>query len=205
MEVDKIKLESCNLVEDVSLDKGKASSEETLSCGDVNSLRDVSSADIVDDKYVDKAHTVLEVKEPPTLFRPLARVSAFSAYTSLDGSHPAMSIPMQGLLSQASKPGIEFSKMLEGIYGCDQSVPQQCGHGCCAAPNGKSPKSSLLGPEFVEFSEAPPFPNLELASIATDISNLAWLRSGLENRSANMMGDSAGRVISHGSQVHIGH
>ena len=95
--------------------------------------------------------------------------------------------------------------MLEGIYGCDQSVPNQCGHGCCADLNGENPKRSLLGPEFVEFSEPPSFSSFELAAIATDISNVAWLRSGSENSSVKMMGDSAGRVMSHGSQVNIGH
>ncbi|KAF7825593.1 transcription factor MYB1 [Senna tora] len=206
VEVEKAKLDSCYMVEDVSLDKAKASSEETLSCGDVNSFRssdgrDASSVDIMDDKYEDKAQIEgqlnHEIKDPTTLFRPLARVSAFSVYNSVDGSQPATSIqrpvPMQGPLYQASKPGIEICKMLEGIYGCDQSVPHQCGHGCCAAPNGEKSKSSLLGPEFVEFSEPPSFPSFELAAIATDISNLAWLKSGLENSSVKMMGDSTGR------------
>ncbi|XP_027336762.1 transcription factor MYB1 [Abrus precatorius] len=214
VELDKIKLESGNLGEDISLDKAKASSEDTLSCGDVNSLkssegRDVSSGEIMDDKFEDKAQTEgqlhHEVRDPPTLFRPVARVSAFSVYHSYDGLQPSTSIqrpvPMQGSILQSSKPDMEFCKMLEGIYS-DQPVPHQCGHGCCATPKSKS---SLLGPEFVEFSEPPSFPNFELAAIAADISNLAWLKSGLENSSVKMMGDTSGRVISNGSQVHIGH
>ncbi|KAK4268678.1 hypothetical protein QN277_025295 [Acacia crassicarpa] len=218
IELDKVKLEPYNTVEDVSLEKAKASSEETQSCGDVNSLRssegrDVSSVENMEDKYEDKAQTESqmnhEVKDPPTLFRPLARISAFSVYNSLDGSQTATSasrpVPMPGPLFQASKPGIEICKMLDGIYGCDLSVPNHCGHGCCTGLSGESGKSSLLGPEFIEFSEPPSFPSFELAAIATDISNLAWLKSGLENSSVKMMGDSAGRVISHGSQVNIGH
>ncbi|XP_020236498.1 transcription factor MYB1 [Cajanus cajan] len=217
VELDKIKLESGNFMEDVSLDKAKASSEDTLSCGDVNSFkssegRDVSSVEIMDDKNEDKAQTEgqlhHEARDPPTLFRPVARVSAFSAYHSFDGIQPSASIqrpvPMQGPILQSTKPDMEFCKMLEGICG-DQSVPHQCGHGCCAAQNGKKSKSSLLGPEFIEFSEPPSFPNFELAAIATDISNLAWLKSGLENSSVKMMGSTSGRVISNGSQVHIGH
>lgn len=217
VEHDKVKLESSNIVEDVSLDRAKASSEETLSCGDVNSLkssegRDVSSVEVMDDKYEDKARTDgqlhHDVKDPPTLFRPVARVSAFSVYHSFDGLQPSTStqrpVPMKGPILQSSKPDIEICKMLEGIYS-DQSVPHQCGHGCCTSPNGKKSKSTLLGPEFIEFSEPPSFPSFELAAIATDISNLAWLKSGLENSSVKMMGDTAGRVISNGSQVHIGH
>ena len=58
MGVGKIKSESCNMVED-SLDKTKASSEETLSCGDVNSFkslegRDMSSLEDMNDQNEDK-------------------------------------------------------------------------------------------------------------------------------------------------------
>ncbi|RDX86611.1 Transcription factor MYB1, partial [Mucuna pruriens] len=211
VEHDKIKLESGNFVEDVSLEKAKASSEDTLSCGDVSLKssegRDVSSVEIMDDKFDDKAQTEdqlhHEIRDPPTLFRPVARVSAFSVYHSFDGIQPSTSIqrpvPIQGPILQPSKPDMEFCKMIEGICG-DQSVPHQCGHGCCAAPNGRKSKSSLLGPEFIELSEPPSFPNFELAAIATDISNLAWLKSGLENSSVKMMGSTSGRVIPNGSQ-----
>lgn len=213
---DTIKLESGSFMEDVSLEKAKASSEDTLSCGDVSLKssegRDVSSMEIMDDKSDGKAQTEgqlhHEVKDPPTLFRPVARVSAFNVYHSFDGTQPSTSIPrsvsMQGPVLQSSKPDMEFYRALEGIFG-DQSVPHQCGHGCCAAPNGRKSESSLLGPEFIEFSEPPSFPNFELAAIATDISNLAWLKSGLESSSAKMMGNTSGRVVSNGSQVHIGH
>lgn len=213
---DTIKLESGSFMEDVSLEKAKASSEDTLSCGDVSLKssegRDVSSMEIMDDKSDDKAQTEgqihHEVKDLPTLFRPVARVSAFNVYHSFDGTQPSTSIkrpvPMQGAVLQSSKPDMEFCRMLEGICG-DQSVPHQCGHGCCAAPNGRKSESSLLGPEFIEFSEPPSFPNFELAAIATDISNLAWLKSGLESSSVKIMGNTSGRVVSNGSQVHIGH
>ncbi|KAI4354602.1 hypothetical protein L6164_003451 [Bauhinia variegata] len=216
VEHDKIKLDSSNLVEDFCMDKAKASSEETLSYGDVNSLRssegrDASSIENADDKYDEKLQVDgqldHEVKDPPTLFRPVARFSAFSVYSnSSDGTTSIQRpVPMEGPLFQASKPDAEICRMLEGLHS-DQAVPHQCGHGCCTAQDGKNQKSSLLGPEFVEFSEpASSFHNFELAAIATDISNLAWLKSGLENSSVKMMGDAAGRVVSHGSQVHIGH
>ncbi|KAF1888597.1 hypothetical protein Lal_00011371 [Lupinus albus] len=216
VEHDKIKLECGNIVEDVSFDKTKASSEDTLSC-DVNSLkssegRDISSMEVMDDKYEDRARTegqlYHEVKDPPTLVRPLARVSAFSVYHSFDGLQPSTSvqrpIPMHGPILQSSKPENEICKMIEGIYG-DRSVPHQCGHGCCAAPNGNNSKSSLLGPEFIEFSEPPSYPSFELAAIATDISNLAWLKGGLENSNIKMMGDTSSRRMCNGSEVHIGH
>ncbi|KAK7390427.1 hypothetical protein VNO78_25732 [Psophocarpus tetragonolobus] len=216
VELDKIKLESGNFMEDVSLEKAKASSEDTRSYGNASLKssegRDVSSMEIMDDKSDDKAQTEAqlhhEVKDPPTLFRPVARVSAFNVYHSFDGMQPSTSIqrpvPMQGPILQSPKSDMEVCRMLEGISG-DQLVPHQCGHGCCTAPNGSKSESSLLGPEFIEFSEPPSFPNFELAAIATDISNLAWLKSGLESSSVKMMGNTSGRVISNGSQVHIGH
>ncbi|KAF3448835.1 hypothetical protein FNV43_RR09548 [Rhamnella rubrinervis] len=148
LEHGKIKLESGNMVEDVSFDKTKASSEETMSCGDVNSFksvegRDISSLDHMDDRYEDKLPTE-------------------DQFQCKD-------------LWLASKPDIEIFKLLK-------------------ADNGG-------GPEFIEYTEPPSFPSFELAAIATDISNLAWLRSGLENSSVRAMGDAAGRILSHGPQA----
>ncbi|KAJ7961324.1 MYB transcription factor [Quillaja saponaria] len=213
VEVERIKLDPSNKVGDVSLDKAKASSSETMSFGDVNSLRSsetrgFSSLGNTNDQYENKTLTYQfknQVQAAPTLFRPAARVSAFNVYNSLDGPQPASSftrpVPMDGSLFQASKSDVGICKLLEGVNG-EQMVPHECGHGCCAAQNGRS---SLLGPEFVEFLEPPSFLSFELAAIATDLSNLAWLKSGLENSSVRMLGDAAGRVISHGSAVHSGH
>lgn len=211
MEHGKIKLESGNMVEDTSFDKTKASSEETMSCGDVNSFkstegRDASSLENMEENYEDKLPTEgqfsHEAKEPPTLFRPVARVSAFSLYNPLECQEPASSlqrpVPMQGPLVNASRPDFEIFKLLKADN-CERSVPSQCGHGCCRTQNGRKSQKSLLGPEFVEYTEPPSFPSLELAAIATDISNLAWLKSGLENSSMRAMGGAAGKV----SQVQV--
>ncbi|GAV65472.1 Myb_DNA-bind_6 domain-containing protein [Cephalotus follicularis] len=210
MELDKMKLESGNVVEDANLDKTKASSEETMSCGDASSYKslegkDFCSTEILDDQSEDKAVAEVlnsqEAQEPSTLFRPVARVSAFNIYNPIDGPEIALPlprpVPMQGPLIQASKPDPGICKLLEGTYR-ERLVPHQCGHGCCGTQIGKNPQNSLLGPEFVEFSDTPSFPSYELAAIATDISNLAWLKSGLENSSVRVMDDAAGRLISHG-------
>ncbi|KAJ7950223.1 MYB transcription factor [Quillaja saponaria] len=204
-------------MDDVSLDKTKGSSEETMSCGDVNSLRSsegrgFNSLGNMDDQYENKEQTDHQFRQEtwdkPTLSRPVARVSAFSVYNSPDVPQPASSfprpVPMKGPLFQASKPDVEIFKLLEGVYG-ERLVPHECGHGCCAAQNGRIPQSSLLGPEFVEYLESSSFPCFELAAIATDISNLAWLKSGLENSSVRMSGDAVGRIVSRGSEVHTGH
>lgn len=203
------------MVEDVSFDKTKASSEETMSYGDVNSFksakgRDISSLEHMDDQYEDKLPTEgqfnHEPKEPSTLFQPVARVSAFNLYNPLEGQESASSlerpVPVQGPLVNISRPDIEIFKLLKADNG-ERSVPNHCGHGCCRTQNGMVSQNSLLGPEFIEYTEPPSFPSFELAAIATDISNLAWLRSGLENSSVRAMGDAAGRIISHRPQVQV--
>nr|UVJ68635.1 MYB [Morella rubra] len=217
MEPDKIKIECGSMIEDVSLDKTKASSEETLSCGDVNSFKsfegkEISSVENTDDQNELKApidgRFTREAKDQPTLFRPVARVSAFNVYNSSDSLDPASSfsrtvVPMQGPLIQASKPDADFCKLFEGVNN-ERLVPHNCGYGCCETQSDSNPQSSLLGPEFVEFAESASFPSFELAAIATDISNLAWLKSGLDHSSVRAVGNAAGRTMTHGSQVPIG-
>lgn len=217
MEPDKIKIECGSMIEDVSLDKTKASSEETLSCGDVNSFKsfegkEISSVENTDDQNELKApiegRFTHEAKDQPTLFRPVARVSAFNVYNSSDSLDPASSfsrtvVPMQGPLIQASKPDADFCKLFEGVNN-ERLVPHNCGYGCCETQSDSNPQSSLLGPEFVEFAESASFPSFELAAIATDISNLAWLKSGLDHSSVRAVGNAAGRTMTHGSQVPIG-
>ncbi|PWA88884.1 Homeodomain-like protein [Artemisia annua] len=153
-----------------SIDRSKASSEETLSCGDVNSFKCVDGVDVTSDHYVENSQLN---SDPPTLFRPKPRVSAFNVYNSDDSSET------QGILIQSSKADIGIGKLLEG----ERLVPHQCGYGCCGMSTLANSKKSLLGPEFVDYAEQPCFPSHELAALATDISNIAWLRSGLENNS----------------------
>ncbi|KAF1869205.1 hypothetical protein Lal_00048487 [Lupinus albus] len=43
---------------------------------------------------------------------------------------------------------------------------------------------SLLGPEFVYYLEPTSFTSHELISIATDLNNIVWINSGLENYGA---------------------
>ncbi|KAA3455041.1 myb-like protein B [Gossypium australe] len=215
MDLGRINTESANMMEDAGcLDKTKASSEETLSCAEDSSFRslewkDASSSEKLDNQSKGKALTGTqsnhELIEPPTLFRPVARISAFNVYNNMDApefvSPCSRPVPVLGPSLQTSKPDVGTCKLLEGVY-TDRLVPLHCGHGCCGTQNGQN--KSLLGPEFVEFSEPPSFPNYELAAIATDISNLAWLKSGLENNSVRAM-DDATAGTSHRSQVHMGH
>ncbi|KAL4557943.1 hypothetical protein LXL04_036138 [Taraxacum kok-saghyz] len=152
-------------IEDPSLERSKASSEETLSCGDINSFnKPHETADITSDQ-----------NDQTTLFRPKPRVSAFNVYNGSDSHGPTV-----------LKGDFGISKLLESAVG-ERLVPHRCGYGCCD-PTGQSQsqsqsqrEKSMLGPEFVDYVDPVSFPSHELAALATDISNIAWLRSGLEN------------------------
>lgn len=197
----KFKLGSSNVMEDLSAEKSKASSDET-SCGDVNSLKSLDGKDITSNENIEDDHRKVktqtgdksqpeiqckpEAKDPPTLFRPRARISAFNMYSAVDvveTSLPVarMAASFQVPLDQLPKPEVGFNKLLQGAYG-ERMVPLQCGHGCCClSPDGENLQVSLLGPEFVDYAEPLSFPSHELATLAADISNVAWQRSGLES------------------------
>ncbi|KAJ9175826.1 hypothetical protein P3X46_014338 [Hevea brasiliensis] len=206
-------------MEDASRDKTKASSEETLSVGDVNSFKLSEGTDgTIDDQpsqQEDKAqkHKVPQTNdfdfaaEPQvhhTLPRPKARVSAFSVYNPPSGpkigSAYSRTIPTQGPLVQSSKTDFGVCKFLEDIH-VDPMVPLRCGYGCCATPSRGHLQSSLLGPEFVEYEELPAFSSQELISIATDLNNIAWIKRSLENNSSVISGNNASFRMSQGASV----
>ncbi|KAK4431739.1 Transcription factor [Sesamum alatum] len=117
----------------------------------------------------------------PVVSRPVARIGAFNVYNS--ASHDSTSagmVPVQGPLFQASDMDFGICKFLDVASG-EPVIPLRCGHGCCAAASSMhSSRSSLLGPEFVEYEELPTFSSQELTSVATDLNNIARIRSGLE-------------------------
>ncbi|KAL0299239.1 UNVERIFIED_CONTAM: Transcription factor [Sesamum radiatum] len=118
---------------------------------------------------------------PPVVSRPVARIGAFNVYNS--ASHDSTSAgtdPLQGPLFQASDVDFGICKFLDVASG-EPVIPLRCGHGCCAASSMHSSWSSLLGPEFVEYEELPTFSSHELTSVATDLNNIARIRSGLES------------------------
>lgn len=217
IDLGKLKLDPGNWAEDVSVEKSKASSDDTLSCGDVNSFKSLEAKDSssfemdgLNEEMAQMEYQLYnEPKEPPTLFRPAARISAFSVYSPLDGPEPVLPFPgvnsSQGTVFQPSKPDAAINKLLEGAYS-DRLVPHHCGLGCCQTSSEKKSHTSLLGPEFIDYAEPPSFPSHELAALATDISNIAWLKSGLDNRSVKAPDYASGRLMmSRGSNVQMGH
>ncbi|KAM7254839.1 hypothetical protein ACFE04_020080 [Oxalis oulophora] len=176
IQLDKIKMLSGNTMKEEEQDEEATSfdqtntssqSQETLSSQE-------TSIQVLEDPILSSQST--------NLFRPLPKISAFNVYTnSMDGPEPS-----QRPLLQPLKPDGRIFYLLEGVFS-DRWVPHQCGHGCCGTPYGKSPHDSLLGPEFIEFSEPPSFDSYEMAAIASDITNSAWLKSGL-NKSKQLAG-----------------
>ncbi|KAI4324432.1 hypothetical protein MLD38_029924 [Melastoma candidum] len=203
MGLDRMKQESSKTVDDPGVDKVKASSEETLSCGNVYSLESMDAKDVTSLKNISKdgqeGITTTAVmnngsagpQAPLTLFRPVARLSAFNLYEDRNG-----------LFGEPSNQ----DESVDSIYG-EREVPHQCGHGCCANECDEKAVSSLLGPEFVEYSEPEVFPSFQLAALATDISNAAWMRSGLDSNIVPNIGTSheaVGRAVGHASHAQSG-
>lgn len=145
-----------------ALEEVRVSSEDGLSFGEASSFR---SCDQSEDKgQVIDNHSPSREKERSILFRPIARVSAFSPYVPATGSWP---------LRSSSRPEAGPCRSLNGAG----RVPSLCGHGCCSPSQEVASGSSLLGPEFVEYAEETAVPGLEVASIARDLSSAAWMRS----------------------------
>lgn len=190
-----------------------ASSEETLSSGGGGHVttpivssegKEATSMEMSEEQCVEKSNeegiSRQDGNDPPTLFRPVARLSSFNAYNHMEGlSSPHIQDQNQ---LQSSKQDTAMLRLLEGAYS-ERFVPQTCGGGCCS--NNPVQQDSLLGPEFVDYLDPPTFPSCELAAIVTDISSLAWLRSGLESSSVRVMEEAAGRLRPQGSRGHRDH
>nr|TKS17599.1 transcriptional activator Myb-like [Populus alba] len=215
----RLKPGTSDVMEDGSIEITRASSEETLSVCDISSSQPPEVGDVtIDDQpsqHEDKAPTdtipqtneVTVAAQPhgnPTLPRPEARVSAFKVYNPPSGlkmsSGLTRTVPTHGPSVQTPKPDLGSCKFLEDVH-CEPIIPSRCGYGCCATPSGGHPPSSLLGAEFVEYEEPPPFSSQELISIATDLNNIAWMKSGLENSSTVIPSNAAGYRMSQGTPV----
>nr|QDL88445.1 transcription factor MYB1-like isoform X1 [Cymbidium ensifolium] len=192
IEIESCKRAPCEGQEDISadiLEKTKGSSEETQSFGDVKpftgtEVRDISSRESLSHHSEDRVNTVgPEFKQPPTISRPVPRLSAFSPYNP-GFSHATSSLQSRSPLNaphfRACLSGSGDYKLFENML-WEPQVPSRCGHGCCGTKTrDQNTSSSLLGPEFVEFIEPPPILNREIASMASELSNIAWLKSGLQ-------------------------
>ncbi|CAL1374640.1 unnamed protein product [Linum trigynum] len=201
------------LMENGSYDRTKASSsEETPSVGEGNSVQPIEQRDVameerpqMDEEICntrDVVHyaPVLPQEQAPSLPRPVPRISAFSVYVPPNGPKSSSAachirqIPNHKPLVQSLKhDSFGSGKFLEGVCS-EPTVPPKCGFGCCSTPSGGSLSgSSVLGPEFVDYEDSshPSFSSQELISIATDLNNIAWIKSGLENSNNSFLQGSA--------------
>lgn len=238
------------LTGDGSIDKSKASSEETLS-GETNSFRTFEGrqeVNLVANQFYQcgyeaplnetliqpqvqplpimlmNHHAVEhqpivaqapEATKQPTISRPVARVGAFNVYQPSNNSTSNNStsagplpkpVPVQGPLVHAFQPDFDISKFLGGVES-EPIIPLRCGQGCCSSPTpsrAEPRKSSLLGPEFIDYEEPCSFSSHELASIATDLNNIAWIKSGLDNSFAGRMEPPTQRIDSPETSGGIG-
>ncbi|KAG9142172.1 hypothetical protein Leryth_007612 [Lithospermum erythrorhizon] len=124
--------------------------------------------------------------------RPVAQIGAFNICST---SVMRSLSPMSGPLIQPSTPELGNLNFHEGKSG-EPLIPLHCGHGCSASRNEGASQSSILGPDFVDYEELPPFSSHELAAVATDLNNIAWIRSGLYN-SGRGQDRTAGRMEFH--------
>ncbi|XP_034703019.1 transcription factor MYB1-like [Vitis riparia] len=206
--LDMFKPISGSMLEDGSPDRTKASSEETMSPGDIDSRKPPEGRDasLMDNGLYQCENKVQTTEDHSSISRPMARVSAFSVYNPPSGlrvgSAFSRAAPMKGPLVQTSKPHLEVCKFLEGVYS-EPTIPLQCGHGCCEAPTGGQSQGSLLGPEFIEYMEPPPFSSHELASIAAELNSIAWITSGLVNSSSSMQDETAGQRLCMGAAAQL--
>lgn len=198
MKVDMFKTASDNMIQEGSPDKAKVSSEETMSPGDTNSWKPTENRDVnlVDNRLHERENKVQTPEDHSSIPRPLARPSAFSVYkppTGLRaGSAFSKAAPIQGPLAQTSKPRLETCKFLAGVVS-DPTIPLHCGHGCCGAPTGRPSGGSLLGPEFTDYTDTPPFSSHELLSLAAELNSIAWMKSGLVMNDSNMQDETDGQ------------
>lgn len=165
---------------------------QELICASVAESRPVES----EDKSQKEDHCIANNK--PVISSTVAHIGAFRSYNPKNswgaGSVNSRIVPMQGPLLQASKPANKICGTLD--EDCRVPViPSKCGYDCCAAPTGDYPQSLLLGPEFVDYEELPPFINQDFVAVATDLNNTAWIRSGIGNVDAKMLGVSEDAAV----------
>ncbi|XP_047307430.1 transcription factor MYB1-like [Impatiens glandulifera] len=175
-------------------DKWKVSSEETLSCEDANLLTKHAEELPEQNTTTHMGQCETETKKQPNLFRQVAHVCVFNVYNAIDGLKTEFQLPKpihpQRGFYQASRLEANIFKFLE-----EGLIPNHCSHGCYVYDVSTKLKSSILGPEFLDFTEPSSFPSHELAAIATDISSIAWQKGGVANN--NIVNVS---VVSAGSK-----
>lgn len=120
-----------------------------------------------------------EQKSKPDVYRPVARMGAFSVCKPGYMNHHMA--PGEGPLGKASRPDSLAGKFLQSLC-YEPIIPSKCGRGCFNHQDNETLSSSVLGPEFVDYEEHSSAElDQELISISTDLNNISWIRSGTNN------------------------
>jgi transcription factor MYB, plant len=132
---------------------------------------------------------ITETVDLPYLARPAARIGAFKPY-NLGHAEPTKHETPSSVLKfdstlTALNPENEVFKFADPTCFAAE-VPNKCGHGCCSTQKW-SHKNSLLGPEFKEFEEHPPILDSSFASLVSEFSSIAWLKSGMQSSDASSL------------------
>lgn len=131
--------------------------------------------------------------DPPYLSRPAAKIGAFRPYNPGPAEPTQQETPSSVFkfdsTLKALTPESEVFKFADPTYFAAE-VPNKCGHGCCST-HRRPHKNSLLGPEFNEFEDHPPILNSSFASLVSEISSIAWMRSGMQSGDASSLLQSA--------------
>ncbi|OIT20477.1 PREDICTED: myb-related protein Hv1-like [Nicotiana attenuata] len=200
----KVKPVHCERLDNSSIDRVEVSSEETKPFEDHNQSKAQEAGEVVlmqcepsqfENRSTNEMSASPEkiphlvsgrcnstiMEKNPSVSRPIAKIGAFDVLNLSSAAFASSrTVPVQGPLLQVSSPPFGICKLLEGVSD-DPLIPLRCGHGCCSATSMSFSASSLLGPEFVEYEELPAVSSHELTAIATDLNNIAWIKSGLEN------------------------
>jgi transcription factor MYB, plant len=170
-------------------------SEEPWPLGDFSSLQTINVRDAPAPTapgssaglwHMGGQNYITETVDPPYLARPAARIGAFKPYNlghaeSTKHETPSSVFKFDSTL-KALNPENEVFKFADPTCFVAE-VPNKCGHGCCNAQERRSHKNSLLGPEFNEFEDHAPILNSSFASLVSEISSIAWMKSGMKSSS----------------------
>ena len=127
--------------------------------------------------------------DPPYLSRPVAKIGAFRPYNLGHVSEPTQQETPSSVFNpestlKALTPESEVFKFADPTCFA-AGVPNKCGHGCSSAH--KRTRTSLLGPEFNEFEDHPPILSSSFASLVSEISSIAWMRSGMQSDASSLL------------------
>ncbi|KAK3165974.1 hypothetical protein QOZ80_1AG0040010 [Eleusine coracana subsp. coracana] len=183
------------VVEPAMTEVSRAVSEEPWPLGDISSLKAVDLKDVPVQTmpeisaglwYIGGQNYITETVDPPYLVRPAARIGAFRPYNlghAESSKHEAPSTVFKfDSTLKALNPENDVFKLADPMCFAAE-VPNKCGHGCCSTQE-RHHKNSLLGPEFNEFEDHPPILNSSFASLVSEISSIAWMKSGMQSTDA---------------------